>query len=568
MLSKEFIENLPVKPPQEAIEHYKTKLSKKNILIYQSTMAYFPLEDRRRKAVKVKCTACGEEYIEERCDFEIGCTFSKPPAPFGFTSSITNEIVYTNSDTFCACCGAPVRAAHISNFHNSLVIGDWFFNTVSELDGALCILSWCLRKSSDKEGNIHYGVTMADGNIFKEKRSYAVSAFVRNYNRYTGYTNVYRGFWKEVSWENKIGTVDKDDIYPFDENILIKTGYENCKLDKFINDNERVSPAIYMEIYKKYPAIENLVVCGLSKLLQEKFIHLPSTTKSSIPNYLGLDLNKKKPYQLLRLNSKTELSYAKKHRFSDEWYRFYADFKKRVSIEEIHFLKKSYSTWDLRKLDLVTARFNVRLTTILSYIDKQIKRYGKKHNINMYRDYITALSNITDIESITRDMLFPKNLKTQHDSATQRWAQIKYEQEAEKNKMRSTKIEKRAKKLTYLCYENEHFSIKPCPSDEALFIEGKTLSHCVYNYADRYADGSTTILFIRKKDAPNTPFFTLEYNKKSKTIAQNHGYDNDDPPEEVVLFTNEWLEFIKNVMKKEKQNGKSNCSKSAEPIQA
>ena len=151
-------------------------------------------------------------------------------------------------------------------------------------------------------------------------------------------------------------------------------------------------------------------------------------------------------------------------------------------------------------------------------------------------------------------LLFPKNLKTQHDSATQRWAQIQYEQGAEERKSRSLKIEKQALRLSAFCFESKTLLIEPCPSDKALFIEGNTLSHCVYGYAESYANGNTAIFFIRKKEAPDVPYYTLEYSEKQNEIKQNRGYDNEDPPNEVVVFANKWLKYVTKLIK-ETKNG-------------
>lgn len=364
----EIIDKLPTEPPKEAYEYYKERMRDQNIIIYQSTTAYFPLEDRRRKAVKCKCTACGDEFIEERYNFNEGCCHSRPPAPFGFIDSRTNEPIYEGLDFICPSCGSPVRARHISGAHKVFIIGEYFFNTVHEVDGALCILSWCLRKVADKDGSVQHGVTMADGSVFKGKTSYTVTAYVKNYNPHTGYTAIYQGYWrKQAKYENKIGKVDSCDIFPFSEDVLSRSGYENCKLDKFINDNKSCSPALYMEIYIKHPSIENLVMCGLSRLMQEKLQSIPNASKSKLSDYLGIDYSESKPYKMLRLNNKTELKVAKRHRFGDEWYRFYADFKNCVSIEEVAELRKKRYCYSLRLLDIVTARFNVRLTTVVNH---------------------------------------------------------------------------------------------------------------------------------------------------------------------------------------------------------
>ena len=55
--------------------------------------------------------------------------------------------------------------------------------------------------------------------------------------------------------------------------------------------------------------------------------------------------------------------------------------------------------------------------------------------------------------------------------------------------------------------------------------EGTELHHCVKSYIDRVAEGRTNILFIRKKDDKETPFFTVEITNEAK-IQQVHGMQN------------------------------------------
>jgi len=55
--------------------------------------------------------------------------------------------------------------------------------------------------------------------------------------------------------------------------------------------------------------------------------------------------------------------------------------------------------------------------------------------------------------------------------------------------------------------------------------EGKALHHCVGGYAARHMEGVTTILFLRRTNAPATPYITLEMD--GNQLRQIHGYDNE-----------------------------------------
>lgn len=58
-----------------------------------------------------------------------------------------------------------------------------------------------------------------------------------------------------------------------------------------------------------------------------------------------------------------------------------------------------------------------------------------------------------------------------------------------------------------------------------LAAEGTKLHHCVSSYIKRVAEGSTNIVFIRKVEEPDVPFFTVEIDNDN-IIQQVHGFGN------------------------------------------
>ena len=64
--------------------------------------------------------------------------------------------------------------------------------------------------------------------------------------------------------------------------------------------------------------------------------------------------------------------------------------------------------------------------------------------------------------------------------------------------------------------------------------EGAIQHHCVATYIDRVQKGQTLILFVRKIEDPDTPFYTLEW--KDGKVAQCRGMRNVDMTPEVRSF--------------------------------
>ena len=87
-------------------------------------------------------------------------------------------------------------------------------------------------------------------------------------------------------------------------------------------------------------------------------------------------------------------------------------------------------------------------------------------------------------------------------------------------------------------------------------VEGITLRHCVKSYIPSVANGNTNILFIRKKEDAETPFFTVEVDK-NKNIRQVHGMCNCNVDSVAGLFefVKQWAKCKKLKYSKEYANG-------------
>jgi hypothetical protein len=121
---------------------------------------------------------------------------------------------------------------------------------------------------------------------------------------------------------------------------------------------------------------------------------------------------------------------------------------------------------------------------------------------------------------------------------------IRYQEKVMKSR-RAEKREAELRRLMEDIYESNKecgaFDIKangliivvPKCSDD-LRREGEVLHHCVATYIDKVAKGETNIFFIRKENAPDTPYFTMEW--KNNKLIQCRGTHNCDMPPKVKAF--------------------------------
>lgn len=70
--------------------------------------------------------------------------------------------------------------------------------------------------------------------------------------------------------------------------------------------------------------------------------------------------------------------------------------------------------------------------------------------------------------------------------------------------------------------------------------EGKALHHCVGTYTGKVAEGKTMILFVREKEEPDKPYFTMEY--KDGKVIQCRGMRNCAMTDDVKKLVKEFEE--------------------------
>lgn len=157
-------------------------------------------------------------------------------------------------------------------------------------------------------------------------------------------------------------------------------------------------------------------------------------------------------------------------------------------------------------------------------------------NFQYYKDYLNLLKDM-EVAVDTKNIAMPKDLTVAHNHAVDLYNQMEKEIE-------ERKFEKRKKALVKLEREIDDYKIVAPLEPKELIQEGKKLSHCVggSGYVDRHRKGELTILFIRRKDRPNEPFYTMEY--RSGRIVQIRGKRNASAPEEIKKVAEEWKASI------------------------
>lgn len=210
----------------------------------------------------------------------------------------------------------------------------------------------------------------------------------------------------------------------------------------------------------------------------------------------------------------------------------------------------------LRQLVSRLKRWELRPGRLADYLDKLRGNRGLGGMLEEYLDYIQAAEGV-GLDLRNEIFLLPRDLDRKHDQVTDSWAAM---QSKEKDReYRENRLRKLTRRYTYT---DGTYLIRPPVNGAEIQREGKLLYHCVGGYADWHLKGTTTILFLRRRDRPGRPLVTVEM--RGNAIAQIHGWDDErtkcpdnpgriDPRMLYRDFLDEWTAWLEGGSKRDKR---------------
>lgn len=186
---------------------------------------------------------------------------------------------------------------------------------------------------------------------------------------------------------------------------------------------------------------------------------------------------------------------------------------------------------------------------LLKLMRLQEKTDKKGLNEDVFKIFSDALNLFKQISNTNRpdiDLYACKDINELHRyhnmlieiNIADKEARDKEEQER-LNKLAAKLYDQRKEKFEYA---DDNFSIVIPEEMNKITKEGVYLHHCVGGYISRVAEGRTNILFLRKNENIDIPFFTIEVNNHNE-IIQIHGLYNrwlgNEP--DAVKFVINWI---------------------------
>lgn len=155
--------------------------------------------------------------------------------------------------------------------------------------------------------------------------------------------------------------------------------------------------------------------------------------------------------------------------------------------------------------------------------------------VTEYKDYLEmCVEQRYDMKNSF--ILYPADLQKSHDKVARR-IQVKADA-----KMRRDFKAAYQRIMGQLDFEQDGMRIVYPTSLDEIIAEGNALHHCVANYVDKVAKQKTMILFLRKSEDVDKPFYTVEV--AHRKVAQVRGNGNAAPTPEVQKFMDVWEQQV------------------------
>lgn len=158
---------------------------------------------------------------------------------------------------------------------------------------------------------------------------------------------------------------------------------------------------------------------------------------------------------------------------------------------------------------------------------------------NLAKDWLDYISWSATLKYDMQDLyvLLPPDFYKAHDRIMEEYQAYKEKREQEQRLEIEQKIKvvlELAREMPAIRMQAKGLMIVVPKDSKEIEAEGRALHHCVGTYVDKVARGETMILFVRRKEKPEEPYYTLEY--QAGRVVQCRGKNNRSASQEVDAF--------------------------------
>lgn len=339
--------------------------------------------------------------------------------------------------------------------------------------------------------------------------------------------------WRNAEWEEPIVRA----ILKAFNKVYPSSGMEEvvrAKQNLQYGFNMKVLLNYYHYLFK-YPFMEQLAKAGYGHIIADIMRRSPAVINNKIKTLFQQGTREKEIMQMPGYIRE----YIKTANIMDEKrvgkLKELCDLEPNMSRETFELFRKAFPHY-------VQALYSIRiLMTEAGYTLSEVCRLVLGSQDTSYSRQAIRLQ--LDYIRMCRQMevpyeKFPKYVKRVHDELSAKF-QVK------RNEYIMKAFEHKVSEFSMIRLENSAYIIRCPESMEELIQEGQVMHHCVASYAQRFAEGSSLIFFMRKTQAPEKPYITMEFDRTGRLVqarkAYNCGIDNTEESSLIQTFRKDIL---------------------------
>lgn len=318
-------------------------------------------------------------------------------------------------------------------------------------------------------------------------------------------------------------------LYPRDLPETLKRGnLEHSGMDLLAARREKFNVNKYITTFYKRPYLEYLAKAGLTRLAAEivntyGWWREPSTIfqcGDTMVDVLQIDGN--------RVNRMKQINGGL---HALEWLQYEEDMGVKISQESLEYLEKKKVGLDGCRPILQEVK---SVNRMVNYMKKQKGEISKL--CITWADYL-RMAKAEGYDTTDDIVRFPRDLKARHNELVELDNKRKDEKRLQEYRELDQQIKERLPEAARYFWEDEKYMIIPAGKCEELINEGRTLHHCVGrddHYMKKMAAGTSWILFLRKKEDLETPYYTLEIDMQQDRILQYYSEFDRQPDKPII----------------------------------
>lgn len=368
-----------------------------------------------------------------------------------------------------------------------------------------------------------------------EIRSYYWGMYCQRETRWIAGSPCYYAYYGDQS-----GRVYGKTLPSLEKKELRQTG-----LAEWIRSHPITDPEKYLAVWKRLPQMEQIWKAGLQRLTKECFHNCDNVRKlvlkpsePGLIRALGLDASKFR--RLRQMDGDTETL---------AWLQLEKRTGQRITDDMLRWSEKE----QISAKDLVFIADRMSLVQIKNYLERQKEYFDGscQQALTTWQDYL-AMAERLHYDTSDEIVYRVRKLRQRHD-------ELVLQSEAGSLEEQASKMAAKYPHVNAICvelqekyaYSDDDYTVLAPQDIFEIIKEGRMLHHCVGNdgagerYYDRMERRESFIMFLRRTEEPNDPYYTLEIEPDGTVRQKRTLFDRQyEDIEQATEFLIKWQKVI------------------------